>query len=135
MTHDLKANGKRKHRTRPFPWTCFNCGKDEMRPQTIPYTTRILHDGQHYQIDIPELTTPKCAACGHVVLDYNADDQVLDAMRLQLNLLTPQQIKAGRKALGLKPKEIAAHLGVAAETYSQWERGGVMQPLVIDNFL
>ena len=50
-------------------------------------------------------------------------------------LLTPQQIREGREALGLQSKELAERLGVAKETLSRWETGMMIQSRAMDNLL
>jgi putative zinc finger/helix-turn-helix YgiT family protein len=135
MTHDSTANSPRKRRDRPFPWRCFHCLKDEVYPATIPYAAEVKHDGRLHHIEVPKLTTPKCRACGELVFTNDADDQILHALRLHLRLLTPEQIKAGRTALGLKSKELAKRLGVADATVSRWEQKRLIQSRAMDNLL
>ena len=135
MTPDSTTNESRKRHGRPFPWRCFNCLKEEVYPATTPYAADVKHDGRLHHIEIPELTIPKCRACGEVVFNYDADDQIMAALRSHLNLLTPEQIKAGRKALGLKSKELARRLGVADATVSRWEKKMMIQSRAMDNLL
>jgi putative zinc finger/helix-turn-helix YgiT family protein len=135
MTHDTATNKSRKRHDRPFPWPCVNCLKDEVYPETISYTAKVKHDGRLHEIHLPELTIPKCRACGELVFSNSADDQILMALRLHLRLLTPQEIKAGRKALRLKSKELAERLGIAAATISRWEKGHLIQSRAMDNLL
>src|SRR5262245_17959795 len=127
MTHDLKTNGARKRRDRPFPWRCMNCLKQEVYPETITYAAEIKHDGRLHHFEVPELRIPKCKACGNLTFSVSVDDQIIAALRTHLKLLTPKQIKAGRKALGLASKELAQRLGVAAATVSRWEKGHLIQ--------
>jgi putative zinc finger/helix-turn-helix YgiT family protein len=101
----------------------------------MPYAVDVKHDGQSYHLEIPALKIPRCRACGELVFSNNVDDQILQALRAHLRLLTPEQIRGGRETLGLKSKELAETLGVAAETISRWERGGVIQSRAMDNFL
>ena len=135
MTPEMKTSEARKRRDRPFPWPCANCLKDEVYPVTMPYTTEVKHDGRMYKLTIPALTIPKCRACGELVFSNSVDDQIMAALRSHLNLLTPEQIRAGRKALGLKSKELAQRLGVATATVSRWEKMMMIQSRAMDNFL
>ena len=84
----------------------------------MSYACEVKHDGRMHKLQIPEIVIPKCRACGEVVFSNNVDDQIMAALRSHLNLLTPEQIRAGRKALGLKSKELAKRLGVADATVS-----------------
>lgn len=135
MKLEEKKTEIRKRRDRPFPWPCVNCLKDEVYPETMPYGIERKHSGRIYQLTIPALTIPKCRACGELVFSNSVDDQIIKALRTEAKLLTPQQIKAGRKALGLKSKELAARMGVAAATLSRWEKGMMIQSRAMDNFL
>jgi putative zinc finger/helix-turn-helix YgiT family protein len=101
----------------------------------MPYTCDVAHDGRTYQIEIPEIDIPKCQACGTLVITNSVDDQLIQALRVRVGLLTPEQIRSGREALGLKSKELAEKLGVAAETLSRWENGGLIQSRAMDNYL
>jgi putative zinc finger/helix-turn-helix YgiT family protein len=102
---------------------------------TIPYSIDVKHDGQLYHLEIPALRISKCRACGELVFSNSVDDQISDALRSHLRLLTPEQIRCGREALGLQSKELAERLGVAAETISRWERSGLIQSRAMDNLL
>lgn len=135
MTHDPATNKIRKRQDRPFPWRCATCLKEAVYPATIPYTAKLKHDGKLHSIDIPELTIPKCRECGALVFSNSVDDQLVSALRSHLELLTPQEIKEGRKALRLKSKELAEHLGIAAATVSRWEKGHLIQSRAMDNLL
>ena len=135
MTPNTTTNKTRKRRDRPFPWPCVNCLKDEVYPEKTPYAADLKHDGRLHHIEISELTIPKCRACGELVFSNSVDDQIMEALRSHLNLLTPEQIKAGRKALGLKSKELANRLGVADATISRWEKKRLIQSRAMDNLL
>jgi putative zinc finger/helix-turn-helix YgiT family protein len=135
MKLEEKQTEVRKRRDRPFPWPCANCLKDEVYPETMPYSTEVKHDGRRYKLTIPALTIPKCKSCGELIFSNSVDDQIMEALRAQARLLTPEQIKAGRKALGLKSKELAARLGVAAATVSRWEKKMMIQSRAMDNLL
>ena len=118
---------------RPFPWRCPRCLAVDVHPVVIRYTARVKHDGTEYTIEIPALEVPKCQSCGELVISNGADEQIREALRRHLRLLSPFQIKAGRKALALKQDELADRLGVAAETISRWENGALIQSRSMDN--
>jgi putative zinc finger/helix-turn-helix YgiT family protein len=101
----------------------------------MPYAIDVKHDGQLYHLEIPELKIPRCRACGELIFSNSVDDQISQALRAHLRLMTPEQIRGGREELGLKSKELAEKLGVAAETISRWEGGGLIQSRAMDNFL
>lgn len=80
---ESKDNGTPRAVGRPFPWICPKCRKKEVRPATIAYQTERLHEGRLIAVDIPDLQVPKCASCGELVLNYAADEQILDAVKAQ----------------------------------------------------
>ena len=82
---------------RPFPWKCPSCLKREVFPDQISYTAEIKHDGILYSVHLPSLRTPNCRSCGEVLFDDRADEQINDALRMQLRILTPAQIRQNRR--------------------------------------
>lgn len=108
---------------RPFPWWCPECAKREVRPATVQHISQIRHDERLYVVEVPELCVPQCGACGELMFDNHADEQIAEALRRQLGLLSCEQIRGHREQLGLSRRVLAEHLGVAAETIAQWENG------------
>jgi putative zinc finger/helix-turn-helix YgiT family protein len=135
MMPDTTLSKPRKQRDRPFPWPCGNCLKEEVYPATMPYVIDVKHDGHLYHLEVPELKIPKCRACGELVFSNSVDDQILQALRARVGLLTPEQIRTGRETLSLKSEELAEKLGVTAETISLWESGRAIPSRAMDNFL
>ncbi len=120
---------------KPFPWLCPGCGKKEVRPVMVQHTSQIKHDGRLYAVEIPKLRVPQCGACGELVFDNDADEQIARALREQLGLLSGDQIRKNRENLGLSQRILAEHLGVAAETISRWENGALTQTRAMDRYL
>ena len=120
---------------KPFPWRCPECGKKEVRPAHVAYTTEIKHDGRLYTVEIPELSVPRCDACGELVFDIRADEQIARALRNQLGLLSAERIRTNREELGLSQRQLAERLGVAVETISRWETGALTQSRAMDRYL
>jgi DNA-binding transcriptional regulator YiaG len=104
-------------------------------PAIIRYTARVKHDGTVHELHFPALEIPQCQTCGETVITTAVDEHINDALRAQLQLLTPAQIRHGIAALGLEPQEFAQRLGVAAETISRWVNGAVIQSRAMDNLL
>ncbi len=122
-------------RMKPFPWKCGHCRQCAVQPAAFPYTAAVDHDGRTYTVTIPELKAPRCQNCGEIVLDSAANRQISDALRQQLRLLTPEQIRQNRDALRLTQRQLASHLGIAEATLSRWETGGQIQQRALDRLL
>lgn len=120
---------------RLFPWRCAACGKKEVSRTSVPYRCEMKHDGRLYTVEVPDLRIPKCKACGEIVFDNEADDQLAAALREQVGLLDPRQIRANRESSVLSQRELADDLGIAFETVSRWETGAVTQSRAMDRLL
>jgi putative zinc finger/helix-turn-helix YgiT family protein len=70
-----------------------------------------------------------------LVFDNDADRQIAQALRGHLGLLSPEEIRGSRDELGISQRELAEHLGVAAETISRWENGALTQSRAMDRYL
>ena len=128
-------NEKSASQDRAFPWPCPECGKKEVRPATVRHTAQIRHDGRLYTVEVPRLRVPRCRACGELVFENAADEQIAAALREQLGLLSSEQIRANREQLGLSQRGLSDHLGVAVETISRWENGVLTQTRAMDRYL
>ena len=107
----------------------------EVRPVTVQHTSRIKHDGRLHTVELPRFRVPQCRACGELVFDNDADEQIAQALREQLGLLSGDQIRRNREALGLSQRVLAEHLGVAMETISRWENSALTQTRAMDRYL
>jgi hypothetical protein len=56
------------------------------------HTSQIKHDGRLCTVEIPSLRVPQCSACGELVFDNDADEQIAQALREQLGLLSGDQV-------------------------------------------
>ena len=132
---DLHLNEPAHGCDKPFPRHCPECGKVEVQPATIPYDAEVKHDGRLYAFRIPALRVNQCAACGEILFSNVTDDQISQALREHLTLLSPQQIREAVRALGLKQKEFGDRIGVAPETISRWISGTHIQSRAMDNLM
>ena len=101
----------------------------------VPYCARISHDGREYSVNIPGLVVPRCTNCGNISLDDEANEQIDLAFRREARIMTPEQIRAGRKELGFNQQAFADLLGVAVSTLSRWETGAQIQQRSLDRFM
>jgi putative zinc finger/helix-turn-helix YgiT family protein len=101
----------------------------------MDYTARVKHDGTVYELHLPALEMPRCQNCGETYTTTAVDEEINDALRFRLHLLTPVQIRKGIETLGLQQQEFAERLGVAPETISRWVNGALIQSRAMDNLL
>jgi putative zinc finger/helix-turn-helix YgiT family protein len=120
---------------RTFSKKCSNCQTRAVALSTVSYTVQVDHDGQKYTITIPDLVVPRCGHCGTIVLDEEANLRISAAFRKEAGLLSPDQIREQRAALGLTPERLADLLGVAVAALCRWESGAQIQPRSLDRFL
>jgi putative zinc finger/helix-turn-helix YgiT family protein len=120
---------------RPFPWKCSTCLRREVLPTEVPYTAEVKHDGVLHTLPLPALKIARCQSCGALFFTEETDEQISNALRAKLRLLTPTQIRAARKKLSADQKALAERLGVAKETISRWETGALIQSRAMDNLL
>jgi putative zinc finger/helix-turn-helix YgiT family protein len=102
---------------------------------TVSHTSQVKHDGRLYAVEVPRLRVPQCAACGELVFDNAADEQIAQALREQLGLLLSSDIRRQREELNLSQRQLAEYLGVAVETISRWETGALTQSRAMDRYL
>jgi putative zinc finger/helix-turn-helix YgiT family protein len=122
-------------RHRPFPWRCVKCRAKEVFPLATDYTITCKHDGRAYTVRVPDLEIATCRKCGERLFTVGNDDRIVAALRVQVGLLTPQEILKGRHELDMTQQELAEQLGIAKETISRWETGGMIQSRAMDNLL
>lgn len=120
---------------KPFPWMCGECGRTEVRHKAIDYKAEIKHDGKLYEVEVHNLEVPTCDHCGEQWFDAQTDDQINIALRNQIGLLQPKEIRNRRKAMGLTQKDLAEKIGVAVASLSRWENGSFIQAKSTDNLL
>jgi len=101
----------------------------------MDYTAKVKQDGVVHELYLPAVEIPRCQTCGETYSTTAVDEQISDALRSRLRLLTPAQIRQGIEKLSLKQQELAERLGVAAETISRWVNGALIQSRAMDNFL
>ncbi len=120
---------------RPFPWPCADCYTLTVVPTVIDYTAKIKHDGVIHELHLPALEVPRCQTCGETYTTTAMDEQIRDALRAHLRLLTSAQVRKGIEKLGLQQQELAERLGVAPETIARWVNGALIQSRAMDNLL
>jgi DNA-binding transcriptional regulator YiaG len=93
------------------------------------------HDGSSYSFTVPNLEVLECAGCGNRTLPDASFARVIAQLRMEAELLTPEDIRAGRKRLSMTQEQLAALLKVAKETVSRWETGAQIQQAAMNSYL
>ncbi|MBI1899629.1 MAG: type II toxin-antitoxin system MqsA family antitoxin [Planctomycetia bacterium] len=120
---------------KPYPWKCGRCRKRAVNPAVREYSTEAEHDGRAYVVTVRDLVVSRCDNCGAIVLDDDANRRISDALRGQIGVLTPAEIRANREKLDLTQKQLASVLGIAESTLSRWETGAQIQQRALDKLL
>jgi putative zinc finger/helix-turn-helix YgiT family protein len=120
---------------KPYPWKCARCGQRSVNPATVDYCVPVEHEGRAYDVRVSQLPLARCEACGEIVLDNEANELISNALRGQLGVLMPAQIRDNRQRLGLTPQQLASALGVAEANLSRWETGLQIQSRALDRLL
>ena len=111
------------------------CRQREVRPVLMPYRFKIRHDDVQHTVDVPALTVPRCGNCGELLFDNDAGAQMSAALRAQIHLLSPEQIRSSRTSLGLGREELSARIGMPPETVEELEEHLRIQSRALDNLL
>ncbi|MCI0682893.1 MAG: helix-turn-helix domain-containing protein [Gemmataceae bacterium] len=114
---------------------CAKCRERTVVLAPVSYTTKMHHDGREYTVTIPDLVVPRCAKCKRFTLDHDASSCIDAAFRKHIDLLSPEEIRSQREALGLTQEELAEKLRIAAATLSRWETGTQIQQRSLDLLL
>jgi putative zinc finger/helix-turn-helix YgiT family protein len=104
---------------------------------TIVRERRSVPLGQR-RVDIDDEFS-RCPKCGEEFYTTAQADQrhrrAIESARLADNLLSPDQVRAVRDALGLSQRQFEQLLGVGAKTCVRWEQGRVCQNVATDRLI
>src|SRR5256885_447823 len=98
-------------KNREFCKKCRKCRERTVVLASVPYVTQFEHDGRKYTVSIPDLVLPRCANCGTMSFDSEADDQICREFRKLAGLLQPEEIRSSRLALNLTQQALADLIG------------------------
>jgi HTH-type transcriptional regulator/antitoxin MqsA len=88
---------------------------------------------------VPDMEHGLCESCGEVLLDLQGVEQLqreaVKCSRQARGLLTPDEIKAIRRALGRSQAAFEQLLGTGPKTAIRWEKGTVIQSATADRLM
>lgn len=123
---------------------CDVCGQRTLEYVCKPYEYTLTHDGRGpFTIRIPDLEVIACrnSECrpehpdDTIIIDEAATRRITVETYRQLGLLTPDEMRQKRLALGLTQQQLQRQLGLGGNTLSRWESGHVFQSRALDRFL
>jgi hypothetical protein len=112
--------------------TCYQCGEPFVKRAAPPHHRKLRYEGAAHEVFVTDMPEWHCAACKLSVTDEEGDEPLQAALRNHVGLLTPQQIKAGIKTLGITQEKFAEKIRCAPESISRWLNGAVLQSRVYD---
>lgn len=111
---------------------CYQCGGLFARRVAPPHHRKLRYEGAAHDVLVTDMPEWHCAACQLSVTDEEGDEPLQASLRRHVGLLTPQQIKAGIKDLGITQEKFAERIRCAPESISRWLNGAVLQSRVYD---
>ena len=117
------------------PRRCPECGAMAVYRETIDYRTGFKYEGHLHEFEVHGISVNKCRDCGHIGLPNTALDEITEAFRSHVNLLTAEEIRQRLEALRLTQKDFAELLGVAQETVSRWLTNVQIQTRSLDRLM
>lgn len=122
----------------PTPSTlpaCSACGSAKTTPATMRHRVEMEYDGLLYRVPFDTHPALRCRSCRRVTPCELSQAQRDAALRNHLTLLTPEKIRANRRILRLKPRQMCSLLGCTEQMLAAWESGEALQPLMCDRLL
>ncbi|MBM4387887.1 MAG: type II toxin-antitoxin system MqsA family antitoxin [Deltaproteobacteria bacterium] len=114
---------------------CEFCGSDRLFLTKGTVQRRV--NGS--RLEISDVDFLKCEFCGEKVLLPYQEEAIrkrVDAeIRKNKGLLTPEEIRGIRNSLNLTQIQLAKVIGCGKASLSRWEKGGLQQSRLVDNFL
>jgi putative zinc finger/helix-turn-helix YgiT family protein len=113
---------------------CPNCGSKRVESRTVRDVFQYGEGPKAVQL---EAAVPfrKCADCGFEFTDAEAEDLRHDAICQHLGLMTPSEIIALRKELGLTRAQFAERSRIGEASLARWETGQLIQNAANDNYM
>ncbi len=114
---------------------CPDCGQGTLEPQV---RTEQFHYGEGKDKVLVEAENVPVEICTHCQETFSGPEAARirhNAICRALGLLTPEEIEALRKRLGLSQADLADLTGIGKATISRWERRWSLQNKAMDRYL
>lgn len=114
---------------------CDECKTGKLRQIIEPYKTKYTDaQGEARDLTVDRVTSYRCDNCDNEILDDSAMQQIEDARRNALGLLSATEICQLRRDLRKTQREMSELLGIGEKTYCRWETGS-FQTEAFDRYL
>lgn len=121
---------------------CPHCERGKLQVTTLDEVMQF----RGAELLVPGLEGFKCLSCGEITISpaqiranhaiyVEKKAEAANLARLQVGMLSGDEIRQLREQLGLSQVSIARALGCAPMTFSKYERGEVMQSAAVDVLL
>lgn len=114
---------------------CHQCGAELTSRTARAHRRKLRYEGVAHDVLVEDMPEWHCAVCDIAVTDGESDPFLQAALRKHVGLLTPEQIRAGLKALKISQDTFAERIGCAAESVSRWLNSAVLQSRTYDRFM
>lgn len=118
-----------------MPDTLCQCCSEKCVKQFVDDTVSVRYEGKNYTVEVSAVPVMDCPSCGTRTSGGDLQTIARRALRRQLGLLQPEDIKAMRESLGLTQEDVERILGIATESLSRWENDRVIQSRAMNKFL
>ena len=106
---------------------CPACGHDAVRSARARVSIRFITPAGRSGVASAVVTTLTCERCGCASESPESAAIRDDAIRRELGLLTPGELRAARERLGWSRRELAEKTGLGSASLFRWEMGRTFQ--------
>ena len=114
---------------------CPDCREKTVTLVQRNYTLTSEYDGATYEVTLHEVGIPTCSRCGEGIITSDISQRITAELRRAAGLLSPEEIRAKREALGMTQTQLASALRVGDLAIQRWEAGMQLQSRAMDLLL
>ena len=114
---------------------CPICGRGDLEARVIDDVFEFASEDGPVRVEAHGVPVEICSACGEILSGAESASVRHRAICQALGLLSPEDIRAIRKHLGLTQAEFSKLTGIGEATISRWERGRLLQNRANDLYL
>jgi putative zinc finger/helix-turn-helix YgiT family protein len=124
-----------ERKIKPFPWMCPDCRQKTVWMVRKDYTMPSEDEGIKFDVVVRDADVPMCSRCGTCIITSDLSERITDEWRRRVGLLSPDEIRTKREALGMTQADLASAVRVPEATLIRWESGMQTQTRAMDLLL